>query len=87
MTQRISLDPDPPVQGQPVEICYDFSGLELNSTRLKVTFKPQTEAPTEHTVTPGDNCVTVQVPAGAESILVEDLDGPSPDKGAIVEGS
>lgn len=80
--QRISLDPDPPVHGAQVTICYDFDGLQLTSTDLEVTFTPAGNS--KHTVTPSDPCVTIDVPANATRIIVEDLDGPSPDLTAPV---
>lgn len=83
--QRITLNPDPPVAGQTLEICYDFSGLGLDKMRLRVTFDPDVVSPAEYSVTPDHPCVTILVPEGAQSITVEDLDGPSPDKNAPIE--
>lgn len=85
--QRITLNPDPPVQGQEVDICYDFVGSGVTSTRLRVTFTSSTGDPpgAEYEVDEANNCVKVTVPSDAETILVEDLDGPSPDQSAIVE--
>ncbi len=81
--QRITLDPDPPVQGQDVKICYAFSGSGVTSTTLRVTFYPGGGSK-DYSVTDSNPCVTVKVPDTATSILVEDLDGPSPDKNAPV---
>ena len=81
-TQRITLVPDPPIQGQNVEICYDFAGSGVTSATLRVTFTPG--GSTEYPVKVDDPCVTVFVPENATSILVEDLDGPSPNKDAPV---
>lgn len=84
--QRITLDPNPPVQGEDVTITYDFSGLSLAETRLQILFDG--DSGPVITVTPDDPSQTVPVPASADTILVEDLDGPSPDKSApVVSGS
>ena len=83
--QRISFNPDPPQAGQPLTICYDFSGTGLSFTHLKVTFTPPVVSPATYVVTPDAPCVTVTVPRGAVSILVEDIDGPSPDKGGVID--
>jgi hypothetical protein len=80
--QRISLDPDPPVQGKPVKICYNFAGSGISGTTLRVSFDDGTG--TDHEVSAASPCVTVTVPASATSITVEDLVGPSPDKNAPV---
>jgi len=82
--QRISLNPDPPVQGQNVNVCYNFDGTTLAQTTLEVTFDPGAHS-SNHTVTPDDPCATVVVTDDATSIIVEDLDGPSPAKSAPVD--
>ena len=84
MTQRISLNPEPPIQGQGVEVCYDFRGTDLSQTTLRVIFDPG-GASTDHDVTPASPCVTVSVPGNATSIKVEDLTGDSPDKTSEVD--
>jgi hypothetical protein len=81
--QRISFDPTPPKQGKPVKICYDFTGLGITQTTLEVSFDGTVISSPE--VTPANPCVTIQVPSDAENILVDDLDGPSPDRGDVVE--
>lgn len=85
--QRISFNPDPPVQGEEVEICYNFDGSGISSTTLEVTFTTASGSllVSSHEVTAGGNCFKLGVPADAETILVHDEDGPSPDKAAIVE--
>ena len=82
-TQRITLDPDPPLAGQKVTICYDFEGLELSETTLRVSF-PGTGGTADYEVSVNNPCVTIDVPGTATRIAVEDLDGPSPDKQAPV---
>lgn len=82
--QRIQFAPSPPVQGQWLTICYDFEGVEIGQTRVSVDFKPGGE-PSEHTLTPEANCVSIYVPQDAETIVVEDLDGPSPDRSEVIE--
>ena len=75
---RISFDPEPPEQGGKVTICYDFSDLELADTVLLVSFYMNPE-PTSYPVSPATACVTIDVPDAAVSLLVEELEGPSPD--------
>lgn len=81
--QRIKLDPDPPQAGKPLTICYEFSGLQIEQTVLRVTFTPN-DGSDDYTVTRASNCVTVDVPSNALQITVEDQGGPSPDKVAPV---
>ena len=82
--QRISLRPDPPVQGGDVEICYDFDGSGQSQVTIMVTFFPGSET-SEHTLTPSEPCVIVAVPDNAQSITVEDRSGTSPEKRAPVD--
>lgn len=79
LPQRISFNPDPPSAGSYCQICYDFSGLEISSTELRVSFDPAVVSPATYTVTKDAPCITIMIPE-AESVTVEDLDGPSPDK-------
>ena len=81
-TQRITLDPDPPVQGQRVRICYDFDGSGLSSTTLGVSFDGGDE--TDHEVDAENPCVTIDVPDGAILITVSDSSSVSPNKTAPV---
>lgn len=82
--QRISLNPDPPTQGQNVDVCYNFDGLTLGQTTLEVTFSPGGQTST-HTVTPDNPCAAVAVPDNATAVLIVDQDGPSPDKSSPVD--
>ena len=84
--QLISFNPDPPEQGMALTICYDFSHVGIASTTLRVTFLPDGGS-SEQPVSATDPCVTVQVPATAEAILVQDESGFSKDKGAIIENA
>jgi len=79
MTQRISLDPEPPVHGQSVKICYAFDGLQQNEVVLAITFLPP-PVTIYRTVTRTAPCVDVDVLIDAEQITVEDESGSSPDK-------
>ncbi|MEO0478215.1 MAG: hypothetical protein AAF196_01915 [Planctomycetota bacterium] len=82
--QRISFVPANPVEDDDLKICYDFDGAPITQTKLCVTTKPPTELK-EHLVSTTSNCVTIHVPAGAHSILVEDKLGDSADKSSSVE--
>jgi hypothetical protein len=83
-TQRISCQPDPPVGGDEVTICYDFSNLKIDRTTLLVTFKPPAST-TDHDVTVETPCFTVLVPASAQTMVVEDESGISPDLSVVVD--
>jgi len=82
--ERITLDPDPPQAGQKLTICYKFEGSGRKEATLVVTFTPRTGGGTFE-VTEEEPCVTIDVPAGATWITVEDEGGPSPDASAPVE--
>lgn len=84
--QRITLNPDPPVQGQSVTICYDFDGAGVDATRIRVTFGPGEDAVT-YALEVEDNCITITVPDGSTSIEVVDLEGSSPTRTAPVSPS
>lgn len=72
----ITINPDPPVAGQPLEICYTFND-EIQSVTLLVQFTNSPPPPTSMTVvlTPGDRCKTIPVPATAVGFAIEDQDG------------
>ncbi|MCK5940913.1 MAG: hypothetical protein KAI24_02995 [Planctomycetes bacterium] len=78
-TQRITLDPDPPVRGSSLEVCYDFDGSGQTTTTLRVTFDPGGQQ-TDHDVHDQSPCFSLTVPTNASSIRVEDLSGVSPTK-------
>jgi hypothetical protein len=84
MTQRITLDPEPPIRGQSVTICYEFDGSGLTEVVLAITFSPP-PVTVFRTVTTTDPCADVDVPDGAQSITVADESGTSPDKVSPVE--
>lgn len=78
MTQRISVNPNPPVAGEPVKITYDFSGADITSARLCVSFFPKPNS-SEQKATVANPTIEVEVPEDAEQITIEDKDGDSPD--------
>ena len=82
--QRMSFVPETPVQGQPVSIGYDFHNSGVTSTTIRVHFTPGTEY-TDYVLTEENPEVIVPVPANATSVLLEDGDGPSPDKSSAVD--
>lgn len=82
--QRISLNPNPPTQGQNVSVCYTFEGTALGQTTLEVTFNPGAHS-SSHMVTPDSPCASVAVPDSATSVTIVDEDGPSPNKEAPVD--
>lgn len=78
----ISVDPDPPQQGEDVRVCYNFDAITGDSVSLRITFDPGgTETVT---VTRAERCVTVSVPQEAGVYLIEDLSRQSYDKGGPV---
>jgi hypothetical protein len=81
--QRISFSPNPPVQGESVEICYDFTGLSITSTTLVVTFSPG-GSPTSYSVSTEIPCFTITVPGSATSFLIHDSSKNSPDNGSMI---
>ena len=84
--QLISLNPEPPVQGGKVEIGYDAPNEDPEATfTLRITWSPSGD--TEDIEVPNGGSVEVDVPSDATNILIEDLDGPSPDKSSAVEPS
>lgn len=86
MTQRITIDPDPPQAGGSVTICYDFDGLAetVAVADLTVDFRPDdiggdvSIAPTKE-----DPCVVVQIPASADGGFVVDNGGHSDTLGFL----
>ena len=84
--QRITFNPDPPVQGRTLEVCYDFDGSGLTSTTLRVTFDPGGQT-SDHDLTAQDDCAKITVPANATSIRVEDLSGVSATRSSPVTPS
>ena len=85
MKQRFTIDPDPPQAGQPVKICYEFTGTPLTETEIKIDWRPDTIPDESHAVTPADPCVTVTVPAGASGGFLIDTKGYSDDRGFLVD--
>jgi hypothetical protein len=82
----ISFEPDPPEAGSSLKICYDFDNAGgIDKTRLQVSFNPPVVSTATYDVDRKDNCVTIVLPAGALTILVKDLDGPSADKGGVID--
>ena len=82
-TQRITLEPDPPVAGQALKVCYDFAGSGITETTLRIEYDPS-RGTSDEEVSISDPCVTVTVPSGATAIAVTDIDGPSVPKTAPV---
>lgn len=75
--QRISIDPDPPVHGQSLTVCYDFAGTNLQKVTLVLTFTPGGIVTLE--LLPGVPCKSVLVPSNATSLKIVDTSGNSQD--------
>ncbi|MGB0890296.1 MAG: hypothetical protein ACPGWS_08435 [Solirubrobacterales bacterium] len=75
----ITIDPDPPVAGQKVKVCYDFpSGV--TEVKLEIEWSPTGETETL-TIAADDNCGKIEVPAWATGMLIVDTSGASADFG------
>ena len=84
MTQRITIDPDPPEQGKAAKVCYNFKGTGLSTVTLELTWDPDTLPGEDITLTPANNCKNVQVPATAVGGFIT---GPQTDDlGFVVDG-
>ncbi len=70
----ITCIPDPPCAGRIVKLCYDGA----TPATLSVTFTPPGTAKS-YTIPAGQTCVTVNVPTGAITMIVEDLSGKAED--------
>jgi hypothetical protein len=80
---RISVNPDPPSASMPMLVCYDFRGLLANDVTVSLDFsgswtglsiKPTKEAP----------CVSVAIPEGSSTVLLEDMSGRSGDVSRVI---
>ena len=86
----ITITPDPCKVGQPVTICYDFTGNPASTVDLSVTFDranpPGNFSFTFHAKNEdGGRCITVTVPAGSLGLRVVDESGYSEEQVARVE--
>ena len=89
-TPSITLNPQQPVAGQQLQICYDFAGTDASSVTLKVEFDllgSEEQDVRTYTVTSEDNCVTVIVPSDALFVRVSDQTLNATDATASVSGS
>ena len=85
MTQRITISPNPPVAGQQLEICYDFTGMPgTSSATLNIDWTPDSVPSTSVEVTAEEPCVTITVPLDADTYLIKDETGESEDLGGVV---
>lgn len=75
----ITCTPDPPVAGQPVEICFKFSSGDPSPITLSVVFtlKPNGSSSANVQVSESQPCATITVPANADGMLVTDPTGTS----------
>lgn len=81
-TVRISVSPDPPSASFPMTVCYDFSGLSATEVTISLDFGEaggMSVKPTQD-----DPCVQVSIPAGATSVLLEDMSGRSADVSRVI---
>lgn len=82
---KISATPQPPKQGDPCKICYDFQPEDPDPITLRITWTLESgDDVSTVQVTREEPCVTVQVPADAIALLVEDLTDGSADYSSSV---
>jgi len=69
----ITVNPDPPVCGQALSICYDPHGSGMSSIKLDITWDPPGE-PTSVTINLNAEppCTTITVPTTAKSVEITD---------------
>lgn len=81
----ISCNPDPPVAGQPVEICFDFQPGNPSPITLQVDFslKPSGVGSTTVQVSDTQKCGTITVPPNADGMTVVDPTGTSAAFGRV----
>ena len=73
MAELISVSPDPPVQGQSAEICYDFDGTSHTQVQLDFTWTPSSiTSPSSITVTKDEPCKSITIPSNATTLTIED---------------
>lgn len=79
--QRISIKFDPPTQGQPLRICYDFSGLNADINGVIVSFKIDSKPPStgQMVLTRAYPCEVIGTPNDAKTVKIHDTYGLSPD--------
>ena len=87
MTQRFTIAPDPPTEGQQATICYAFAGLDPAPDQVVITidYSPANIPNGQVIVTPDNNCATFTVPTGATSGIAVDSTGNSDDFGFAVQ--
>jgi len=78
---RISADPNPVQQGKPLIVCYNFDGA---TSPVTLTLHWDPPPSTQITLSSGDSCKAVVVPANAEGLIIEDESGQSEDKAVQV---
>lgn len=81
----ISSDPDPMQQGQPAKVCFDFRPGDPDTIPLIVTWTVE-EGTLQETCTlkRNDPCHTIDVPADAVAVNIEDTTATSADYGGVV---
>lgn len=81
--ERISVDPDPVPAGGTVRICYDFADATSPVT-LELDFDPDAIADGEVTLSAEAPCQDVQIPAGAQGLLIVDKSAQSEARSVTV---
>lgn len=84
---KISVSPDPLKQGQSGQVCYSFSKDDPSPITLNIAWATLSGAVPDDTVivTRENPCATVQVPASAVAVTIEDKTGNSADYSGSVQ--
>lgn len=83
---KITVSPDPLVQGQSGKICYDFDKEDPDPVTLEITWFTLSGSTVQTiNVTRSNPCETVQVPSDAVSVTIADQSGGAADYNGSVQ--
>lgn len=68
---RISVSPEPPHRGDTIQVCYDFSGLQIVQAKIEVNFDPPAGSQSFQ-ISPGDPCFDITIPSTAQGVDIID---------------
>jgi hypothetical protein len=68
---RISVYPDPVHRGDTIEVCYDFSGLQIGQATIYVNFDPP-DGSQGFPISPNDPCFEIPIPSTAQGVDIID---------------
>jgi hypothetical protein len=68
---RITVHPDPVHRGDTVQVCYDFTGLQISQATIYVSFDPPGGSQ-GFQVSLSDPCFDVTIPSSAQGVDIVD---------------